>query len=299
MIGRGHKLTTEEFILRAKLKHGDKYDYSKTDYTGLYNKLIITCSKHGDVFQVAKDHLKGSNCRYCKCSKGEEILVSFFKEQKIAFTKPVLSRNKRKYYPDFYLPKFNLFIEYNGSQHYTPVVFAGMDKNKSEIRFEQQKIRDAELKEICIKEKIELIEIDGREFKDVKLIDLIRSIIKQKEKETQSIKLKPWGQEEWCGVTSRVVMKKLTMKAGHQCSLQYHEQKEEMFYLLSGQAEFTVGPDMDNLKTSVIEPGFYFTLPKFMIHQMKAITDIVYLEASTPELFDVQRLTDLYGRADK
>lgn len=296
MSGRGNKLTTEEFINRAKLKHGDKYDYSKTAYFGLYNKVIITCSKHGDVFQVAKDHLKGSNCRYCKCSKGEEILASFFKEQKIAFTRPVLARNKRKYYPDFYLPKFNLFIEYNGPQHYAPVVFAGMDKTKSEIRFEKQKIRDTELKEICVKENIELIEIDGRDFKDAKLIDLIKEIIDQKEKETNPIKHKPWGQEEWCGITSRVVMKKLFMKSGHQCSLQYHEQKEEMFYLLSGKAEFTVGSSIENLETFIIEAGFYYTLPKFMIHQMKAITDIVYLEASTPELFDVQRLSDVYGR---
>lgn len=59
------KLTTEEFIEKAKQIHGDKYDYSKVDYQG-YNELItIICPIHGEFKQIAKYHLEGKGCKLC------------------------------------------------------------------------------------------------------------------------------------------------------------------------------------------------------------------------------------------
>lgn len=59
------KLTTEEFVRRANLKHGDEYDYSKTIYNGKFKKLTIKCRMHGIFEQEAYGHLKGKGCIYC------------------------------------------------------------------------------------------------------------------------------------------------------------------------------------------------------------------------------------------
>lgn len=59
------KLTTKEFIERARSVHGDKYDYSKVEYTGALNKVIITCAKHGEFHQIANNHISGSGCEVC------------------------------------------------------------------------------------------------------------------------------------------------------------------------------------------------------------------------------------------
>lgn len=62
------KLTTTEFIDKAKLKHGDRYDYSKVEYVGSSHKIKIICSKHGEFLQVANSHLAGIGCKKCYCS---------------------------------------------------------------------------------------------------------------------------------------------------------------------------------------------------------------------------------------
>lgn len=59
------KLTTEEFIKRAKEIHGDKYDYSLVKLDGIYNKIKIICTKHGIFVQIPKSHLKGYKCYKC------------------------------------------------------------------------------------------------------------------------------------------------------------------------------------------------------------------------------------------
>ena len=65
MENKKRKLTTEEFIERAKSKHGDKYDYSNTTYYGKFKKLIITCPIHGEFEQEAWGHIKGKGCITC------------------------------------------------------------------------------------------------------------------------------------------------------------------------------------------------------------------------------------------
>jgi hypothetical protein len=61
----GVKSTTKEFIEKAKLKHGDIYDYSKVDYVNSKTKVIIICKEHGDFLQSPTDHLSGKNCSKC------------------------------------------------------------------------------------------------------------------------------------------------------------------------------------------------------------------------------------------
>lgn len=74
-------LTTEEFIARAKAKHGDKYDYSKSVYTRQKNKLIITCKIHGDFEQQPNNHFSGSGCP--RCSKNENLNIELFKDRSV------------------------------------------------------------------------------------------------------------------------------------------------------------------------------------------------------------------------
>lgn len=59
------KLTTEQFIQKAKKKWGDKFDYSKVNYQGTFNKVEIICAEHGSFFQSPNNHLHGFGCLFC------------------------------------------------------------------------------------------------------------------------------------------------------------------------------------------------------------------------------------------
>jgi len=108
---------------------------------------------------------------------------------------------------------------------------------------------------------------------------------------------KPWGKEEVIEINDRYMVKKLTMWAGHRCSLQYHNMKRETIYVLAGQLRIYTGPAQDRLTSKVYGPGETITLPPGVVHRMEGVEDSVYLEASTPEMDDVVRLVDDYRRA--
>jgi len=63
------KLNLSEFIDRANYIHNNKYDYSKAEYSGIFNKLVIICTKHGEFIQIAKNHLNGQGCKKCSIEK--------------------------------------------------------------------------------------------------------------------------------------------------------------------------------------------------------------------------------------
>jgi len=107
---------------------------------------------------------------------------------------------------------------------------------------------------------------------------------------------KPWGSEELLEKNDKYVVKRLEMKMGHRCSLQLHEKKCETIYVLSGQLKITYGDKIDQLEEKIYEANESITIPTGMIHRMEGVTDSVYLEASTPELDDVIRLSDDYMR---
>ena len=108
---------------------------------------------------------------------------------------------------------------------------------------------------------------------------------------------KPWGKEEVIEINDRYMMKKLTMWAGHRCSLQYHNFKRETIYVLSGQLRIYSGSAQEQLTSKVYGPAETITLVPGVVHRMEAVEDSVYLEASTPEMDDVVRLVDDYQRA--
>jgi mannose-6-phosphate isomerase len=106
---------------------------------------------------------------------------------------------------------------------------------------------------------------------------------------------KPWGYELIWAHTERYVGKILHVRKGHALSLQYHRAKDETIHLLSGRLELQTG-DANTLETRVLQPGESFHITPGLRHRMIAIEDSDVLEASTPELDDVVRLEDRYGR---
>jgi len=102
---------------------------------------------------------------------------------------------------------------------------------------------------------------------------------------------KPWGREEWLVVGERIVMKKLVVSSGHRLSLQYHEQKEEAWLLLSGRARVRYAEAEEELGS-----GAVVHVPPGTVHRIEAVEDVVFLEVSTPELDDVVRIDDDFGR---
>jgi mannose-6-phosphate isomerase len=106
---------------------------------------------------------------------------------------------------------------------------------------------------------------------------------------------KPWGHELIWAHTERYVAKVLFIKKGHKLSRQYHEVKDETLFVETGEMDLEVGADADR-HTVRMRPGDTFHVVPGTIHRMIAAEDVRVFEVSTPELDDVVRLEDDYGR---
>ncbi len=110
---------------------------------------------------------------------------------------------------------------------------------------------------------------------------------------------KPWGYELLFALTSQYAGKVIFVKKGYRLSLQYHQEKDESMYLLQGRVRFSVQPKGGQMKETIGENGYCLHLPPFTTHRIEALEDSTILEVSTPQLADVVRLQDDYGRANK
>jgi len=110
---------------------------------------------------------------------------------------------------------------------------------------------------------------------------------------------KPWGYELHWARTDRYVGKVLHVKAGHALSLQYHNRKDETIYLYSGRLLFEMGERNGPLTRREMNPGDSIRVTPGTVHRMTAIDDCEILEVSTPDLDDVVRLEDRYGRTTR
>jgi mannose-6-phosphate isomerase-like protein (cupin superfamily) len=106
---------------------------------------------------------------------------------------------------------------------------------------------------------------------------------------------KPWGYELIFAKTERYVGKILHINRGESLSLQYHEIKEETLYVVAGELKLTIEIDGDRRELP-LRAGEAFHIAPRMIHRMEAVEDTDVAEVSTPELDDVVRLEDRYGR---
>lgn len=107
---------------------------------------------------------------------------------------------------------------------------------------------------------------------------------------------KPWGHELIWAKTDRYVGKVLHVKAGQGLSCQYHHVKDETLHVLSGEVIITTERQGEPPVRRNYRAGESLHVPPLLIHQMEAVVDSDVLEASTPELDDLVRLKDRYGR---
>jgi mannose-6-phosphate isomerase len=105
---------------------------------------------------------------------------------------------------------------------------------------------------------------------------------------------KPWGYELLFARTDKYAGKILFVKKGHRLSLQFHNLKDETIYVYKGKIHLQFGGVDDNLVDSVLTNGDSVRVEPLSRHRIKALEDTTLLEVSTPELDDVQRLTDDY-----
>lgn len=170
------KSNTKEFIKKAKMVHGDIYDYSSVDYVNNRICVEIICFKHGKFPQAPTLHLRKQGCPKCNESKGEkkiaEILNSLnkiFEQEKVFST----CKNKRSLPFDFYLPDQNLLIEYDGKQHFKPTWF-GKAKNRNEEQlaacFKRIQLHDLIKTKWAKDNAIKLIRIPYTQFNNIESI---------------------------------------------------------------------------------------------------------------------------------
>ena len=159
-----------EFIKRAILVHGNKYDYSLVLYKNIKTKINIICKKHGIFSQSPEKHLLGHSCPKCIIvSKGAENIASFLQKKNILFeTEKMfdtcfnpLTNYLLKF--DFYLPNYKLLIEYDGEQHFNDTRHFFEEPNIIQYR-DQLKNKWAE------ENNIMLIRIPYWEFKNIEKI---------------------------------------------------------------------------------------------------------------------------------
>lgn len=145
------------------------FSFEKTKYENIKKSVIITCLKHGDFEVIPKDLLAGRNgCKECNRSqsKGEMVIVKYLKDNKIknSCNKTFDDlRDKSLLSYDFYLPDYNLLIEYNGIQHYSFTPFL----HETEFDFHKQKHHDWLKRKYAREHKIQLLAIPYWEFKNI------------------------------------------------------------------------------------------------------------------------------------
>lgn len=185
--------TTESFIEAAIKIHGDQYNYSLAQYSNSYTKIIIICKKHGNFQQEPGMHLFGQGCPSCKTSKGEKRIVQWLIKQDIEFI-PQFKINQSIDDPDnntghgydgmpeiknlrfdFYLPYYDLFIEFDGAQHEKAVDYFGGEETLAKIQE-----NDAIKNEFCERCHLDLLRINHRDFDKIEQI-LDAKIKKKKE----------------------------------------------------------------------------------------------------------------------
>ena len=168
------RMTTEEFVNRSNKIHNNKYDYSLVDYKNSYINVKIICPIHGVFEQTPNHHLFDHGCPKCNQSKGELTIEKCLESHGYNFIQQKRFHNCRYIRPlpfDFYLPKYNLCVEYDGEQHYKIVKYWGGKKT-----FVQNKRNDKIKNTYCRKNNIKLYRITYKDNIEEKMKELINSL---------------------------------------------------------------------------------------------------------------------------
>ena len=161
-VGSYSQSNKEDFVLKAKQVHGDKYNYDEVIYIRSHLKVKIGCPEHGCFEQTPNNHLsKKAGCPVCNSSKGELRISEILIKHKIKFVREyrIPNINVRFEY-DFYLPDYNLLIEFQGIQHYESIEYFGGEEN---LRYVKR--NDIFKKALAREVKIKLIEFSYVQLK--------------------------------------------------------------------------------------------------------------------------------------
>lgn len=152
--------TQAQVIEKFKSVHGDLYDYSKTKYKNDRTKVEIICREHGSFFVTPNAHfLRKRGCKFCKKSHGENKTKLILERNNIEYVSEKIfddCRNKRPLPFDFFLPKYNILIEFQGEQHFRYTKHRGWN-NKG--NFNKIKKTDKIKRDWCKKNNYYLLEI--------------------------------------------------------------------------------------------------------------------------------------------
>lgn len=149
----------DAFKKRANKIHDNAYIYYSNTYKTTNHPILLKHKLCGREFhQVVKKHLEGQGCKYCKSSLGEKLLREVFIKNKIEYNSQYRIMDY-KYSFDFYLPKLNILIEYDGAQHFKPIKFWG-----GEERYKIQLARDKYKDSLANMHDIPLIRIPYTEY---------------------------------------------------------------------------------------------------------------------------------------
>ena len=170
----GNKLLSfNEFINKSIIIHNNRYDYSKVKYINNRKKITILCKKHGEFEQKPSNHLNGYGCPICKESKGEKKIRKYLEDNHVLFeAQKKFKECKNKYLLpfDFYLPKQNLLIEYDGEQHFKPINFYGISNERANSNFNLLKVND-NIKNTFVKNNnFNLVRIPYFEYDNIEII---------------------------------------------------------------------------------------------------------------------------------
>jgi len=153
--------TREQFIKDCVEIHGDRFDYSLTDYINNATLVSIICKEHGIFKQNPSKHLLGQGCPICNSSMGELAVEKWLQDNQIDFESQKRFDGCRNKYPlpfDFYLPESNMIIEYDGEQHYNPIKHWGGEEYLKKIQ-----THDAIKNKYCKDNNITLIRISYKD----------------------------------------------------------------------------------------------------------------------------------------
>ena len=168
-----YNYSQKEYIEEAIKIHKNKYNYSLTKYKNSSEKIIIICNKHGEFMQLPSAHLYSNGCPNCSESKGENKISSYLNDLGISYKRQQKFKdcvNIRCLPFDFYIPEYNMCIEFDGKQHFLPVdKFGGMES------LEKTKINDDIKNKYCKNNNIKLHRIKYTDNVEEKLFEIINN----------------------------------------------------------------------------------------------------------------------------
>jgi hypothetical protein len=175
----------EDFILKSKIIHSDKYDYSFVEYVNSRIKVKIKCNKCQTIFlQRPTDHLNRQGCPICNESKGEARVTEYLKKKNITFKpqqefKDLKHKNCLKF--DFYLTELNILAEYDGVGHFKATF--GSTSEERQKNLEDCQHRDKIKTEWALRNNIPLLRIPYWDYDNIE--ELIESFILRNKRETE------------------------------------------------------------------------------------------------------------------